>query len=69
MSKTTMISLREETVEKLKRYGCEGESYDEIISRLMEYLDEIDVEGYVEARYERLKREKDKFLRLEEVDI
>ncbi len=67
MSKTTAIPLREETREKLDRYRKGKESYDETISRLIEYLEGTNFEEYIEARYERLKREKDEFVKLEEV--
>ena len=69
MSKTTVIHLGEETREKLERYRKREENYDETISRLIEYLEGTNFEEYIEARYERLRREKDEFVKLEEVDI
>jgi predicted DNA-binding protein len=36
MVEYTNIRLRKETVEKLKKLGFKGETYDEIINRLIE---------------------------------
>ncbi len=35
MPKLTTIAVRPKTREKLKRFGMKGESYDEVINRLM----------------------------------
>ncbi len=35
MPKLTTIAIKPETREKLKRFGMKGESYDEVINRLM----------------------------------
>lgn len=38
----TTISLTEGTRDELKKYGHKGETYDEILQRLMEAYDESD---------------------------
>ena len=35
MPKLTTIAVRPKTREKLKRFGMKGESYDEVINRLL----------------------------------
>jgi len=63
----TTIQIEKETREKLKRFGHKGESYDEIIERLMNYCEELDVEEYIEARWKRLQEEKDEYLSVDEI--
>ena len=38
MQKYTTIRLRKETVEKLKELGKKGETYDEIITKLIKHV-------------------------------
>ena len=64
---STSIQIREETREKLEHFGHEGESYSDIIERLVNYLEELDVEELIEARWEKLQKEKDKYIPLDEV--
>ncbi len=63
----TTIQIEKETREKLKRFGHKGESYDEIIERLMNYCEELDMEEFIEARWERLQEEKDEYISLDEI--
>lgn len=39
MGRTT-ISINEETREELKQYGVKGDTYDDILTKLMEKADE-----------------------------
>ena len=59
----TTILVTKKTREQLKTLGRKGESYEDIITRL---LKEIDRQEFIERQYERLK-EKDKFIPLEDV--
>lgn len=61
------IQIKKETEDKLKHFGQKGESYDDIIERLMNYFDDLDVEELIEARWKRLQKEKDKYIPLDEV--
>lgn len=63
----TTIQVDVETREKLKRFGHKGESYDDIIERLMDYCEELDIEELIEARWERLQKEKSEYNPLEEI--
>ncbi|MFP4000608.1 MAG: BfmA/BtgA family mobilization protein [Thermoplasmata archaeon] len=64
---STTIQIEKETRERLKRFGHKGESYDEIIERLMNYCDELDMEEFIEARWKRLQEEKDEYLSVDEI--
>ncbi|MEF8874139.1 MAG: BfmA/BtgA family mobilization protein [Candidatus Thermoplasmatota archaeon] len=63
----TTIQIEKETREKLKRFGHKGESYDEIIERLMNYCEELNMEEFIEARWKRLQEEKDEYISLDEI--
>ena len=60
--KTTILVTRK-TREQLKALGRKGETYDDIIVRLME---EMNRQEFIVRQYERLE-EKDKFIPLEDV--
>ncbi len=64
---STTIQIRKETRERLKHFGHKGESYDDIIERLMSYFEELDAEELIEARWEKLQKEKEKYIPLDEV--
>jgi predicted CopG family antitoxin len=64
---STTIQIRKETREKLEHFGHEGESYSDIIERLVSYLEELDVEELIKARWEKLQKEKDIYIPLDEV--
>ena len=63
----TTIQIQIETREKLKRFGHKGESYNDIIERLMGYCEELNVEELIEQRWERLQKEKSQYLSLDEI--
>lgn len=63
----TTIQIKEDTREKLKRFGHKGESYDTIIERLMSYFEELNVEQLIEKRYKKLQEEKERYISLEEI--
>ena len=63
----TTIQLEKETRESLKKYGWKGESYNDIIERLMDYCEELNVEEMIQERWERLQKEKDEYLTLDEI--
>ncbi|MEF8874945.1 MAG: hypothetical protein V5A88_09815 [Candidatus Thermoplasmatota archaeon] len=62
----TTVRIDEETREKLKKFGHKGETYDEIINRLMNYCDELNMEELIEARWKRLQDEKDEYVSLDD---
>ncbi|UCD93218.1 MAG: hypothetical protein JSV43_00505 [Methanobacteriota archaeon] len=59
----TTIAVSEGTRDKLKSYGRKGDTYDQIISRLMEIVNR---ETFLEEVYKRLA-EKDQFVPLDEL--
>ena len=59
----TTILVTKKTREQLKTLGRKGESYEDIITRLLE---EIDHQEFIARQYEGLN-EKDKFIPLEDV--
>ena len=63
----TTIQVKNETREKLKRFGHKGESYDDIIERLMDYLDELNIEYLIEDRWKKLQKEKKQYIPLDEI--
>ena len=52
----TTIQIQKNTREKLKRLGHKGESYDNIIERLMSYFEELNVEKLRHHGSRRLRR-------------
>ncbi len=63
----TTIQIDVKTREKLKRFGHKGESYDDIIERLMDYCEELNMEELIEARWKRLQNEKSEYISLEDL--
>jgi len=63
----TTIQIKKDTREKLKRFGHKGESYDNIIDRLISYFEELDVEKLIEGRYKKLQEEKEQYISLDEI--
>ena len=63
----TTIQIKEDTREKLKRFGHKGESYDNIIERLMSYFEELNVEKLIEKRWKKLQKEKEQYVSLDEI--
>lgn len=63
----TTIQVQNETRDKLKMFGHKGESYDNIIERLMNYSEELNIEEIIEMRWNKLQTEKDKYIPLDEI--
>jgi hypothetical protein len=63
----TTIQITNITREKLKRFGHKGESYDDIIIRLMSYFEELNMEKLIEQRWKTLQKEKQQYLSLDEL--
>ncbi len=63
----TTIQVKTETREKLKRFGHKGESYDNIIERLMDYLEELNIEDLIDERWQKLQKEKNQYIPLDEI--
>ena len=63
----TTIQVQVETRESLKKFGHKGESYDEIIERLMSYCEEMNLEEIINDRWKRLQREKNEYISLDEI--
>jgi hypothetical protein len=61
MGRTTTVPVAKATRDKLRRFGSKGETYDEIINRLMENDQYI---AFMERQYAILS-EKDKFVPLD----
>ena len=63
----TTIQIQNETRDKLKMFGHKGESYDNIIERLMNYSEELNIEEIIERRWNKLQTEKEKYISLDEI--
>ena len=63
MGELTTIPLFKSTREKLKALGTKGETYDQIINKIIE---RIDYEEFMERQYSLLKQ-KDKFVPLDKI--
>ncbi|MFY1111582.1 MAG: DUF7557 family protein [Methanosarcinaceae archaeon] len=63
MSETTTIPITKDVRDRLKQYGMKGETYSDILKRLM---DEVDYEVFMERQYKKLA-DKDKFVSLDEI--
>lgn len=63
----TTIQVKYDTREKLKLFGHKGESYDDIIGRLMGYFEELNVEELIEERWKKLQKEKERYIPLGEI--
>jgi hypothetical protein len=60
MSEATTIPVTKDVRDRLKKYGMKGETYNDILNRLM---DEVDYEAFMEKQYKKLE-EKEKFVSL-----
>lgn len=60
---TTTIPLEKETRDRLRSFGRKGETYDQVLRRLMSIAE---FEGFMEKQYERLK-DKKAFIPLDEI--
>lgn len=63
MSEATTIPVTKDVRDRLKQYGKKGETYSDILKRLM---DEVDYETFMERQYKKLE-EKKKFVSLDEI--
>ena len=63
MNEITTIPVTKEVRDMLKSYGTKGETYDNILRRIMK---QVDIEDFMERQYKRLQ-EKDKFVSLDEI--
>ncbi|MDF0591226.1 DUF7557 family protein [Candidatus Methanocrinis natronophilus] len=62
---TVAIDIDEGVKKRLQLFGLEGESYEEILNRLMDSLEYIDVEEIIEARWFKLQKKKKDLIPLE----
>ena len=63
MNEITTIPITKDVRDMLKSYGFKGETYDNILRRIMK---QVDIEDFMERQYKRLQ-EKDKFVSLDEI--
>jgi len=63
MSEATTIPVTKDVRNRLKQYSMKGETYNEILKRLM---DEVNYETFMERQYKKLE-EKKKFISLDEI--
>ena len=63
MSEVTTIPIHKKTRERLRSFGYKGETYDEIVERLMEKAEYI---VFMERQYEILSKKED-FFPLDEI--
>jgi hypothetical protein len=63
MSEATTIPVTKDVRDRLKQYGMKGETYNDILKRLM---NEVDYKAFMERQYKKLE-EKDKFVSLDEI--
>ena len=63
MNDITTIPITKKVRDMLKSYGLKGETYDNILRRMME---QVDHEEFMERQY-KLLQEKDKFVSLDEI--
>ena len=62
MGETTTIPLTKETRDLLKRFGQKGETYDELIRRLLQVAEEVEF-----ARRQKRILEEEEFVPLDQV--
>ncbi len=63
MAGVTTIQIPPATRDRLKKFGLKGQTYQEILDRLM---DRVEYEEFMEEQYRRL-RQRSKFVPLDEV--
>ena len=66
--KSTTISVDRETRERIKKFGTKGEDYDKILNRMMNILDEMNLDRYINRKYKKLVEDREKFISLEEYE-
>ena len=60
----TIISLNPKTIEKLNKIKKEGESFDEVIEKLIETYEELS--DYIDEKWSKFQRDKKKFINLDD---
>ena len=65
---TTTISINENVRDRLKRCRIENENFNSIIERLLDLYEEFDLDQYIEKQYQKLEKDKDKFIPLEQYE-
>ncbi len=58
------ITVSEDVIERLNKLRKENESLDDVLKRLIETYEEV--EEYIKEKWEKLQRDKDKFVDLED---
>ena len=61
------IHVNEDIKTRLKLLARGSETEDEVLQRLIRYYEEADLEEIIDARWERLQKEKAEYIPLEEV--
>jgi predicted CopG family antitoxin len=61
------IHVNEDIKNRLKLLARGSETEDEVLQRLIRYYEEADLEEIIEARWERLQKEKAEYIPLEDV--
>jgi len=61
------IHVNEDIKTRLKLLARGSETENEVLQRLIRYYEEADLEEIIEARWERLQKEKAEYIPLEEV--
>ena len=61
------IHVNEDIKTRLKLLARGSETEDDVLQRLIRYYEEADLEEIIEARWERLQKEKAEYIPLEEV--
>jgi len=61
------IYVNDDIMVRLKLLARASETEDEVLQRLIRYVEEADLEEIIEARWERLQKEKAEYISQEEV--
>ena len=61
------ITLNPETLKKLSKIKKEGESFDELIEKLIETYEELS--DYIDEKWSKLQRDKKKFINLDDYTV
>jgi hypothetical protein len=61
------IRVNEDLKIRLKLLARGSETEDEVLQRLIKYFEDADLEEIIEARWERLQKEKAEYILLDEV--
>jgi len=58
------VTLNKEVAKKLEKLRREGETLSDVIKRIIEIYEEL--EDYIDEKWEKLQRDKEKFIDLED---